>query len=359
MMMGRKNAEELLCGDGSSKPVRVRGFENERNRRSCLKGVLGIFLIAAVSCMSTACSKPDSGTQETRKLIMGTFTEDSVTDRAGKAVAATISNTVPGVYVETWPSKGAYVSMEHLFDGTYDLVIVPAGAAYEAYTGIGACEGEKKEKLRAVAACYPIVSTWASPKELGLSKVQELKGHSLAVGNEGSETAKVSGEVFDVLGIDKENTEIWYYGIKGGADGIRDQWADGIHAFAESPVPAYQELASEDAIRFLSYTDEELDEILDGHPEYSEIAIPAGTYENQDEEIATFCEKVLVCVSADMDEELVHEIAWALEVNGPVYTAGQEFMRAMDDKKFRASGIPIPLHDGAKRYYEEQGYFGE
>ena len=59
----------------------------------------------------------------------GTFTEDSVTDRAGKAVAATISNTVPGIYVETWPSKGAYVSMDHLFDGTYDLVIVPAGAA--------------------------------------------------------------------------------------------------------------------------------------------------------------------------------------------------------------------------------------
>ena len=66
--------------------------------------------------------------------------------------------------------------MDHLFDGTYDLVIVPAGAALEAYTGTGACEGERKEKLRAIAACYPIVSTWASPKELGLSEVQELRG---------------------------------------------------------------------------------------------------------------------------------------------------------------------------------------
>ena len=32
-------------------------------------------------------------------------------------------------------------------------------------------------------------------------------------------------------------------------------------------------------------------------------------------------------------------------------------MRAMDDREFRASEIPIPLHDGVKRYYEEQGYF--
>ena len=242
-----------------------------RKKRVCA----GMAALLAASCVLSACSNKESDSQETRKLIMGTFTEDSVMDRAGKAVAATISNTVPGIYVETWPSKGAYVSMDHLFDGTYDLVIVPAGAALEAYTGTGACEGEKKEKLRAIAACYPIVSTWASPKELGLSEVQELKGHPLAAGNEGSETANVFGEVFDVLGINEENSEIWYYGIKGGADGIRDQWADGIHAFTESPVSAYKDLASENRIRFLSYTDEELDAILAGHPEYSKITIPA------------------------------------------------------------------------------------
>jgi len=326
---------------------------NRRHARS-------LILIATASGVLTACSKPDPGMGETRKLIMGTFTEDSVTDRAGKAAAATISNTVPGVYVETWPSKGAYMNIEHLFDGTYDLVIVPAGAAYEAYTGTGACEGEKKEKLRAVAACYPIVSTWISPKKLGLSKVQELKGHPLAVGNEGSETAKVSGEVFDVLGIDKENTEIWYYGIQG-VSRFCVQTGEPLQpsrpSFSSAFGQAVCELAAEDGIRFLSYTDEELDEILGGHPEYSKIKVPAGTYENQDDEVGTFCEKVLVCVSADMDEDLVHEIAWALEVNGPVYTAGEPFMWAMDDREFRASEIPIPLHDGAKRYYEEQGYF--
>ena len=329
----------------------------QSGRRECWY-VCAAVLIAA-SALLTACAGENSGAPETTKLTMGTFMDGSMMDQAGKAVAATISNTVPGIYVETWPSKGPYVNIRHLMDGTYDLVMVPAGAAYEAYMGTGACEGERQEKLRAVAACYPIVSTWASPKELGLSQVHDLKGHPLSAGNEGSVTAKVSGEVFDALGISPENSEIWYYGIKGGADGIRDAWADGIHAFAESLVSAYQELAAEDAVRFLSYTDEEIESILDGHPEYSQITVPAGTYENQEEEIRTFGEKVLLCVSSDMDEELVHEIAWALEVNGPVYTAGQAFMRAMDENEFRAQDITIPLHDGAKRYYEEQGYLGE
>lgn len=316
----------------------------------------GVFVLAA-SCILTACSSgSDSGTAEVTKLTMGTFTDGSVMDQAGKAVAATISNTVPGIYVETWPSKGAYVNIRHLMDGTYDLVMVPAGAAYEAYTGTGACEGEKQEKLRAIAACYPVVSTWAAPKELGISMVSELKGHPLSAGNEGSATAKVSNEVFDALGIDEENSEIWYYGIKGGADGLRDGWADGIHAFSECPVPAYQALAGEDAVSFLSYTEEELETILTRYPEYSRITVPAGIYANQEKEIETFGEKVLLCVSADMDKELVHEIAWALEVNGPVYTAGQAFMWAMSDDGFRSSDIPVPLHDGAERYYQEQGY---
>ena len=50
---------------------------NRRHARS-------LILIAAASGVLTACSKPDPGMGETRKLIMGTFTEDSVTDRAGK-----------------------------------------------------------------------------------------------------------------------------------------------------------------------------------------------------------------------------------------------------------------------------------
>ena len=112
------------------------------------------------------------------------------------------------------------MNIEHLFDGTYDLVIVPAGAAYEAYTGTGACEGEKG-KTSCSSGMLSDRLHMDIPEKLGLSKVQELKGHPLAVGNEGSETAKVSGEVFDVLGIDKENTEIWYYGIQGGAAGVR------------------------------------------------------------------------------------------------------------------------------------------
>ncbi len=43
--------------------------------------------------------------------------------------------------------------------------------------------------------------------------------------------------------------------------------------------------------------------------------IPSGTYKGQDEDIATFGIKALLCVRADLDEDLVYEITSILYEN--------------------------------------------
>ena len=45
------------------------------------------------------------------------------------------------------------------------------------------------------------------------------------------------------------------------------------------------------------------------------IIIPKGTYKGQDEDIATFGIKALLCVRADLDEDLVYEITSILYEN--------------------------------------------
>ena len=60
-----------------------------------------------------------------------------------------------------------------------------------------------------------------------------------------------------------------------------------------------------------------------------------------------------------MEEELAYEIAMAMDVNGPVYAGGHAFMSAMLEEEFLCRDLPIPLHDGARRYYEECGYLME
>jgi len=84
--------------------------------------------------------------------------------------------------------------------------------------------------------------------------------------------------------------------------------------------------------------------------------IPAGTYNGQESDVPTFGMKVLLCASAEMDEDLAYEIARALDLNGPVYTGGHKFMAAMQEKDFLCNDLPIRLHEGAERYYREVGF---
>ena len=106
-------------------------------------------------------------------------------------------------------------------------------------------------------------------------------------------------------------------------------------------------------------TEEELEAILGAAPWLYRGQLPAGILAGQEEAADTFGMKILLCASADMEEELAYEIAMAMDVNGPVYAGGHAFMSAMLEEEFLCRDLPIPLHDGAKRYYEECGYLME
>ena len=62
----------------------------------------------------------------------------------------------------------------------------------------------------------------------------------------------------------------------------------------------------------------------------------------------------LLVTSADVDEELVYEMTKTifenLEALGQTHSSGKKI--SLD--KIRI-GMPIPLHTGAERYFEEQG----
>lgn len=84
---------------------------------------------------------------------------------------------------------------------------------------------------------------------------------------------------------------------------------DALHGFAGVPISGLTQLSEEVPATLLAYTAQELDEILAQYPAYS---IPAGTYLGKAAAEETFVVKCLLCVNADMHEELVYQITKAL-----------------------------------------------
>ena len=292
-------------------------------------------------------------------IYMGTGEDGSTARKAGSGVAEVLNNTVPGIHVAQKTSKGSMINAVNVSEGNLELALVAADVVYDAANGENSFEGEKIENLRALAACYQEVSGWAAKKDSGLTGVNELKGKVISSGAKASSTDEASELVFAVLGMDENNTEIYYDSISASTNHIKEGTADASHAFSAVPNSAHEALANETETVFLSYTEEEIAAILEAEPRYFATEIPAGTYNGQEEAVQTFGVKVLLCASEDLDEDLAYEIARAMDLNGPVHTADKPFMAAIQDKEFLCNELPIPLHEGAKKYYMELGYLKE
>ncbi|MBR5266616.1 MAG: TAXI family TRAP transporter solute-binding subunit [Lachnospiraceae bacterium] len=293
---------------------------------------------------------------EAGTLIMGTGEEGVQIHRAGKAIAEVINNTVPGIHVAVETTKGTAINAVNVSEGDLDLALVNGDVAYDAVNGVYAFEGEALENLRVLGACYQEVSGWMALKKTELTHVNQLTGKIISSGPIASATELASDMVFKILGIDQNNTEIYSDSLTNSVKHIKRETADAVHAFATVPYRAHEELASEYESVVLGYTEEELEQILEMDDRYFKTVIPAGTYAGQDEEIPTFGMKVLLCASAEMDEDLAYEIARALDLNGPAYTGEHRFMAAIQEKEFLCNDLPITLHEGAKRYYQEVGF---
>lgn len=105
----------------------------------------------------------------------------------------------------------------------------------------------------------------------------------------------------------------------------------------------------------LQYTDQELSAILEERPYYYQEIIPAGTYKDQTKDVATFGTKCLLCVNEDMDEELVYQITSVLYEGRERLGEAHPAMQFMAEGGFMYQKLPIKLHPGALRFYQEQG----
>lgn len=338
-----------------------------------MKKILSILLAAVLIASLAACGSAPKGGEtggsgsgetagekeasgKTKILTIGTADTGGTMYPVGAAIAKVINDNVSGVKVNVETSKGSPVNATNLQTNEIDLGMVAGDVAYSAFNGVTTFDGNKQDKIRVLAGCYPSLSNWIALKNSGMEFVHDLKGKKVAVGPQASATEIAANAAFTVMGIDSGNTTIENLGLGDGADAVGDGITDSAHGFAGVPIAGQLNLSNTKDTIELKYTDEELDQIIANNGSYYKAVIPKGTYKGQEEDIPTFGVKALVCVSADMDEELVYEMAKALAEHIPDLVAGHASMSAMEDPAFFSSDMPIPLHPGAERYYKEAGY---
>ena len=176
----------------------------------------------------------------------------------------------------------------------------------------------------------------------------------VAIGPIGSESNSISKIMLEAHGLDEASYDEYEEGFSDAADLVQDGNVDvtmGVLGLPNGSIESLQ--ASTGDVVMLGLEDDAIDEIEEVS-NYKRHTIPAGSYEFIDEDIETVAAfAVLVGNTNTIDDDLAYDLAKSMVENSDEITHAQADDMTLENALNGAEGLPI--HPGAKKYYEEEG----
>ena len=92
------------------------------------------------------------------------------------------------------------------------------------------------------------------------------------------------------------------------------------------------------------------------NPFYAFTTIPAGTYKTTAEDVTTFGVMATFVSHENVPEDVVYEVTRAVMENLDDFRSLHPAFRNLDPANMIKDGLSAPLHPGAAKYYQEQGW---
>jgi uncharacterized protein len=210
----------------------------------------------------------------------------------------------------------------------------------------------KLEKLRGIAAIYPNYIQIVASAESGVTELADLKGKSLSVGAPASGTELNARAIFAAAGMSYDDLgRVEYLPFAESVELMKNRQLDATLQSAGIGVASIRDLATSVPISVVAVPAEIVEKI--GAP-FLAATIPAGTYDGQEEDVATAAVGNFLITHDGVSEETAYQMTKLLFDNLDRLAAAHAAARGIDPAT-ALDGMPLPLHPGAERYYREVG----
>ena len=186
--------------------------------------------------------------------------------------------------------------------------------------------------------------------------MEDLEGLRFAPGTAGSTTSVETEIHLEQLGIDyPDGIRAQFVGFTEAVELMRNRQLDGAWVMAGLGNAAVTEIMATADGRLLSMDDSLIEALQEKYPWYACYVIPAGTYANQEEDVVTSAIKLALFCSAELDEQTAYELTRIMWENMDTLQQSIPALEGVELQDAVTDLAQIPLHEGARRYYEEQG----
>lgn len=254
----------------------------------------------------------------------------------------------------TVESTGASKANVQLVDaGESQIAIIQNDVMSYAYNATDMFAGEEAvTSYSAVMSCYPeVVQIIAGPS---ITSIEELRGKRVSIGDQGSGVEFNARQILAAYGIADGDFTANYQSFADSADSIKNGTIDAAFVVAGTPTTAVTELASTYSFNLLSIDDEHAAALQADYGFYTKINVTAGTYGCVGEDVQTVAVMATIIASNDVSEDVVYAFVKGMFDYKDEITEGHT-KGAEISLETALSGIDIPFHPGAEKYFKEAG----
>ena len=272
------------------------------------------------------------------------------------AISGSEGKGVPGLVSTAVASNGSVANINAVQAGSSESGFTQSDVAYWAYTGTGLYEGKGKvEDLRLIATLYPETIHLVARKGANIKSVADLKGKRVSLDEPGSGTLVDARLVLTAFGLTEKDVHAEYLKPGPAGDRLRDGALDAYFFVGGYPTGAISELATSSGIELVPLTGAPVDKLLGEYKFFAKDTVPAGTYQGVGE-TPTISVNAQWVTSAKQPEDLVYKITKAVwNANSRKLLDAGHAKGKLITLQNATSGLGIPLHPGAEKFYREAG----
>lgn len=318
----------------------------------------GLAVLAAVAgAAAVACGPPGAGGL-TERLSVATGGTGGVYYPYGGGVAKVISDHLDGVEATAEVTAGTVDNLKFIANRGADLAFVLADSLDDAAQARGAFADFGAVPARALAVLYDNLNQLVTLEGKGIESVADLRDRIVSTGAPGSGTEITALRVLEAVGLNPDaDLRKQSLGAAQSVDALKDDKIDAFFWSGGIPTGSVLDLASTPGrtVKLVSNTDTLpfLHERY-GDAVYHAVTIPAATYPGMSGDVEAVGVANVLVVHEEMSDDLAYRITRALFDHQNELAAIHPEAEKLSTET-AVTGSTVPFHEGAVRYYREQG----
>ena len=313
------------------------------------RGAARALALAAVGALAAAAlAGCGSGVGDPGAQVIAGGASTGIYYSYGGAIAESLRGE--GFDVTVAATGGSVDNLLRVGRGEAILGFAQADAAADAISGVGAFDAPLR--IEGVARVYDEYVQVVVPEDSPAEAIPDLAGLRVSVGEVNSGVTVIADRVLRAAGVEQGDFESAKLGIDDSVEALARGEIDAFFWVGGVPTPGIAALSETTPVKILPIQPETVEKVNSGHAGVYRLSdFPLGTY-GTTEPVETMTIPNYLVTSADAPADLVFEMTRTL-FESRTAIARTVPAAALLDRRQAIFTSPLPLHDGAAKFYVE------